>query len=113
MSIPRGKQRKALETRNRIQKVDFTREMSAQAVRNKIIVTFSEQEDFHGSYSHLFHHDGRFSIADDQMPTGDQFIEGALKHRGNVYLVPNSEEVSEYSLASTERGVWSMFLPYF
>ena len=100
-SIPRGKHRKSLETRGRIKKVEFTREVSAQAVKNKIVATFREQEDFQSlAYRHLCQsQDGKLSTADNQFPSGKDFVENALKHRGNVYLVP-VDEVRLYLFAS-------------
>ncbi|KAF3980805.1 MAG: hypothetical protein HFP76_00190 [Methylococcales symbiont of Iophon sp. n. MRB-2018] len=86
-TIPRGKHRKDLVTNGRIRKVDFTREMSAQVVKNTIITAFSELQDFNSSYNILSQsQDGRLTLADNQYPSGVQFVDKALKHRGNVYL---------------------------
>ena len=91
-SIPRGKHRKALETKGRIQKVEFSRDMSAATVKNLIIRAFCHQEDFNFTYRLLCQsQDGKLSTNSVQFPSGDQFVEGALKHRGNVYLVPVDE----------------------
>ena len=91
-AIPRGKHRKILENGGRLKKVEFYREMSSQVVQNKIITAFVEQEDFHSTYSLLLQsQDGRLTLADNQFPTGEQFVEEALKHRGNVYLTPKKK----------------------
>ena len=94
-AIPRGKHRKKLLESNRIQKVEFTRYMSAQIVKNKIVAAFSSQENFCGAYTLLSQsQDGRLTLAENQYPTGQQFVNNALKHRGNVYLCyKNSKEV--------------------
>jgi hypothetical protein len=87
-SIPRGKHRKSLLDSGCIKKIEFTREMTAQVVKNKIIAAFSGQSDFHSSYNLLSQsQDGRLSVADNQYPSGENFVEKALKHRGNVYLI--------------------------
>ncbi len=87
-SIPRGKHRKDLLARDQVRKVEFTREMSVQVVRNKIISTFSGQNPFTGYHLLSQGQDGRLTVSDNQCPTGEQFVEEALKHRGNVYLMP-------------------------
>ena len=75
-------------------KVEFNREMSPQVVRNKILATFAGQEDFSSSYSILSQsQDGKLSPADNQFPTGEQFVDKSLRHRGNVYLAPRKKEV--------------------
>ena len=110
-TIPRGKHRKTLQTSERIQKVDFTREMSAQVVKNKIIAAFSGQKDFNSAYSLLTQsQDGRLSTADNQYPTGQQFVENALKHRGNVYLVPRKEVAQKKGTKVIDR--WTRVLVF-
>ena len=102
-TIPRGKHRKNLLEYGRIKKIEFTREMSAQVVKNKIIAAFSGQSDFHSSYSLLSQsQDGRLSVADNQYPSGEQFVEKALKHRGNVYLIAKKE--------TTEKEVYHLLI---
>lgn len=87
--IPRGKQRKALQNESRMKTVEFSREMSSRVVRNKIITAFAEQKDFHSTYSILSQgQNGKLVVADNQYPTGEQFVGSALKHKGNVYLTP-------------------------
>ena len=91
-TIPRGRHRKLLETRGRIVKVEFSREMSTQEVKNRIISTFRQQEDFNVAYRILCQgQDGKLSSSPVQSPNGDMFVENALKHRGNVYLTPVEE----------------------
>ena len=71
--------------------VEFSREMSSQVVRNKIITAFAEQKDFHSTYSLLSQsQSGGLMVADNQYPTGEQFVGGALKHRGEC--VPDAHE---------------------
>jgi hypothetical protein len=87
--IPRGKQRKALHDAGRMKTVEFSREMSSQVVRNKIITAFALQKDFHSTYNLLSQgQNGRLMVADNQNPSGEEFVGGVLKHRGNVYLTP-------------------------
>ena len=87
--IPRGAHRKK---RGRIQKVEMTRVLSPQGIKNKIIVALKEQPDFESAY-HLLtqEQNGKLTFGCEQFPNGEEFVSNALKHRGNVYLVPAPE----------------------
>jgi hypothetical protein len=98
-TIPRGKHRKELVEDGRVIKVEFCRTMGARVVKNKIVKAFSAQKDFQGAYSLLSQSQhGQLTMADNQFPSGQEFVGEALKHRGNVYLT--SREVRKQQLVS-------------
>lgn len=87
-NIPRGKVRRMLEGKGRVQKIEFRREMSSREVTNCVLQNFKHVNGLIGFALLEADQSGRLYPSENKEPDGEYVIVDGRRKSGPIYIYP-------------------------